>query len=77
MAMAIAMMVVASMPVKTQRAVHRSHPRTNGATDNGANRSSGSIAFMRAFLRTTYEPLSLHAERPRQHGEKSNGQCKT
>lgn len=77
MAMAIAMIVVAAMPVNAQRAIHCSHPRTNGAADNGANWTSGPIAFMRALFRAAYKPLRLRAERPRQHREKSNGQCKT
>jgi hypothetical protein len=77
MAMAIAMMVVAPMPVNTQCAVYRSHPRADGTADNGANRSSGSIAFMCALLCTAHQPLSLRANGPRQHGEKSDGEGKT
>ncbi len=64
------------MPVDAQRAVYRPHPRADRATHYGANRASGSIAFMRALLRTSYQPLSPYADRPRQRREKSNGQCK-
>jgi hypothetical protein len=77
-AMAITMMVVAPpVPVDTQCAIHRPDPCADGAPNNSANRSGGSIAFMGALLRAAYQPLSLHADRPSQHREKSNGQYKT